>query len=44
MNQGNLENIIRSLIERDGPITFEKFMELVLYYPGLGYYMTDDIR
>lgn len=36
MNQGNLENIIRNLIEKGGPITFEKFMELVLYHPGLG--------
>ncbi len=44
MNPGKLEYIIRSLIEKDGPITFEKFMALVLYYPGLGYYMTDDIR
>jgi len=44
MKPGNIENIIRSLIEKDGPITFEKFMALVLYCPGLGYYMTDDIR
>jgi SAM-dependent MidA family methyltransferase len=25
-------------IERDGPISFERYMELALYQPGLGYY------
>ena len=44
MSPTTLENIIRRRIEKDGPITFEKFMELVLYHPVLGYYMTDDIR
>ena len=43
-NQGSLENIIRRLIDKDGSITVIKFMELVLYNPGLGYYRKDDIR
>jgi SAM-dependent MidA family methyltransferase len=29
---------LRAQIERDGPITFERYMEQVLYAPGLGYY------
>ena len=40
----SLDIIIQRLIEKDGPITFEKFMELALYYPGLGYYMTENAR
>jgi SAM-dependent MidA family methyltransferase len=31
---------LRALIARDGPITFERFMDLALYSPGLGYYTT----
>ncbi len=34
----------RKLIDRirsDGPITFETFMDMCLYYPGLGYYTKD---
>ena len=31
---------IRDEIEQTGPITFARFMELALYEPGLGYYMT----
>lgn len=30
--------IIRAEIERQGPISFERFMDLALYAPGLGYY------
>ncbi len=33
-----LENAIRERIKKDGPITFDAFMEMALYYPGLGYY------
>ncbi|HBG45733.1 MAG TPA: SAM-dependent methyltransferase [Deltaproteobacteria bacterium] len=33
-----LAEVIASLIRRDGPITFAKFMEMALYYPGKGYY------
>ena len=31
---------IRTEIERSGPITFARFMELALYHPALGYYAT----
>lgn len=33
-----LENIIAGRIGREGPISFAEFMEMALYYPGLGYY------
>jgi SAM-dependent MidA family methyltransferase len=33
-----LQQIIRAEIQANGPITFERFMHLALYYPGLGYY------
>jgi len=33
-----LEQIIRAEIERNGAITFQRFMEMALYHPGLGYY------
>jgi SAM-dependent MidA family methyltransferase len=33
-----LEEIIRGEIEKGGPITFARFMELALYHPGHGYY------
>lgn len=33
-----LEKIIEKVIKDHGPIPFSKFMELSLYYPGLGYY------
>jgi SAM-dependent MidA family methyltransferase len=39
-----LEQIIREKIKTDGPITFETFMDLALYHPEFGYYMTDRIR
>jgi len=35
---GELVERIRAEIERDGPITFARFMELALYEPGHGYY------
>jgi SAM-dependent MidA family methyltransferase len=35
---------IRAEIERDGPITFARFMELALYEPGHGYYRSPDRR
>lgn len=34
------EKIIEK-IRSEGPINFEKFMEMALYYPGLGYYTND---
>lgn len=39
-----LEHIIREKIKREGPITFEIFMDLGLYHPEFGYYMSDNIR
>ncbi|MEX2547349.1 MAG: hypothetical protein WD830_06115, partial [Chloroflexota bacterium] len=35
---------IRGEIERDGPITFARFMGRALYEPGLGYYATSADR
>ncbi|MEE9524541.1 MAG: SAM-dependent methyltransferase [Thermodesulfovibrionales bacterium] len=37
-NNSGLEDIIKTEIKDGGPITFERFMEMALYYPGLGYY------
>jgi SAM-dependent MidA family methyltransferase len=34
-----LAALIREEIERAGPIPFERFMDLALYAPGLGYYV-----
>lgn len=33
-----LEEILRQLIRREGPIPFRRFMELALYHPEHGYY------
>ncbi len=34
----DLRSIIIDKIHKEGPITFETFMDFALYYPGLGYY------
>jgi SAM-dependent MidA family methyltransferase len=34
----DIHQAIIGLIRADGPISFERFMEMALYYPGLGYY------
>src|SRR3989304_1053658 len=34
----SLEKKIAGVIETGGPITFERFMDMALYEPGLGYY------
>jgi SAM-dependent MidA family methyltransferase len=39
-----LVELIRAQIERDGPITFARFMELALYEPIRGYYATSGDR
>ncbi len=39
-----LKQIIIEKIIKEGPITFEKFMEMALYYPEFGYYMRRDIK
>jgi SAM-dependent MidA family methyltransferase len=37
-----LSEIIAKKIEKEGPISFHDFMEISLYYPGLGYYTSVD--
>ena len=39
-----LVDLIREEIEREGPITFARFMERALYEPALGYYATSADR
>lgn len=39
-----LEKIIIQKIKSQGPIPFDEFMNMALYYPELGYYMRKDIR
>lgn len=39
-----LVELIRTEIEKDGPVTFARFMERALYEPGLGYYATSAER
>ena len=34
----DLEQIVINKIRQEGPITFEAFMDMALYYPELGYY------
>jgi SAM-dependent MidA family methyltransferase len=36
-----LSNLIIQKIKQRGPISFRDFMEIALYYPGLGYYTSD---
>ncbi len=38
-----LEDVIRERIQREGPITFEDFMDMALYWPGMGYYTRERI-
>lgn len=33
-----LTTVIRRIIRKRGPLSFRDFMEMALYYPGLGYY------
>ncbi len=37
----SLSDIIMQTISRDGPISFRDFMDMALYYPGLGYYTSE---
>ena len=37
----SLSEIIINKIQQNGPISFRDFMEMVLYYPGLGYYNSE---
>lgn len=36
-----MAEIIAGRIKKGGPITFEQFMKMALYYPGLGYYTSE---
>ena len=36
--KNRLTGIIRDIIRSKGPITFAEFMDMALYWPGLGYY------
>lgn len=40
----SLKQLIIEKIKAKGPITFETFMEMALYYPGLGYYVKDSAK
>jgi SAM-dependent MidA family methyltransferase len=37
----SLSEIIQDKITTDGPLSFHDFMEMALYYPGLGYYTSE---
>lgn len=39
-----LAEIILSTIQKEGQMTFERFMEMALYYPRLGYYTSERER
>lgn len=39
-----LKQIIINRIKAEGPISFELFMEMALYYPGSGYYTKDSTK
>ena len=39
MRANPLTNLILETLRRNGPITFERYMELCLYHPEFGYYM-----
>lgn len=41
MGDGDLRKLILSEIRSNGPIPFERFMELALYTPGIGYYLRE---
>ena len=36
-----LSRLIIQKIKQQGPISFRDFMEMALYYPGLGYYTSE---
>ncbi len=44
MTTSPLEKIIIQKIKSQGPIPFDEFMHMALYYPELGYYMRKDIK
>lgn len=44
MKQSGLEERIRQLIGREGPIPFDRFMEMALYDPDGGYFASGPLR
>lgn len=44
MQTDPLERVIKDRIAREGPIPFAAFMEMALYQPQLGYYMSTPVR
>ncbi|MGI8775288.1 MAG: class I SAM-dependent methyltransferase [Actinomycetota bacterium] len=38
MARTELEQLLRATIEAEGPLPFDRYMEMALYEPGLGYY------
>ncbi|MBV8695558.1 MAG: SAM-dependent methyltransferase, partial [Ktedonobacteraceae bacterium] len=44
MSSTPLQQLIMQRIQRDGPITFAEFMQMALYMPGYGYYVTGPAR
>ena len=40
----SVEEIIKERVKHEGPISFRDFMEMALYYPGLGYYTASRSR
>ena len=40
--QGDLGELLRDMIQRDGPLSVERYMALCLGHPELGYYMSGD--
>ncbi len=43
-SRSELVEVIRAEIERDGAITFARFMDLALAHPDYGYYLSQDAR
>jgi SAM-dependent MidA family methyltransferase len=37
----SLAELIKARIVKEGPVSFRDFMEMALYYPGLGYYTSE---
>ncbi|MBI5101546.1 MAG: SAM-dependent methyltransferase [Nitrospirae bacterium] len=42
--ENTLENKIIDIIRASGPMTFERYMEIALYDPALGYYMSEQLE
>lgn len=40
----NLTDVIIGKIKKEGPISFNEFMDMALYFPGMGYYTSSEPR